>query len=388
MAAAHVSGAAALIWTLDPGLDHLGVKAKILDNANSFIAADKEKKPDFEGDVLTEGRLRAAANADFGDAKDPTYRIRPIGLPLTVALSTWIADSSGSETTSASNEAPMMLTALTPTAWRICPGQRWKTKTASMTAWNSFRLTSARMIPVTMTRWMLPLRSAIRLPVAMAEIILMGSFCTSMHSSISTRMATGMTCLLVREPATHRSTCLFRRSKGPAQTSVINPLPDNKLVIDPNLWDATATKTSKRIELYFYSPPKADVDEDYKIHTRFRLEYDDKEDFPAAPNHKYLGTYSDYSLFGEVEDHVVECVIDPCAPDYEDWIDAGRPYCWCFDTQCQGDADGKTEGGGILGTYHVGTIDVGVLAGAWLVKEPTKGPGIAKTCLPGTFIAQ
>ena len=70
-------------------------------------------------------------------------------------------------------------------------------------------------------------------------------------------------------------------------------------------------------------------------------------------------------------------------PDYDEWIAAGMPECWCYPTQCQGDADGKTEGGGVLGIWHVGTIDVGVLAGAWLVKEPTKGPGITSVVVGG-----
>jgi hypothetical protein len=81
MATPHVSGVAALCWTLerilDPAITHLQVKDMLLDDPTSFNAADKEKKPAFRlggaGEVLTEGRLRAAQNADFGDAPDPPY---------------------------------------------------------------------------------------------------------------------------------------------------------------------------------------------------------------------------------------------------------------------------------------------------------------------------
>jgi subtilisin family serine protease len=77
MAAPHVSGVAALCWSLEPGLSHLELRDEILSASASFNAAEKEKKSAFQlggaGEVVTEGRLRAAQNADFGDASDPPY---------------------------------------------------------------------------------------------------------------------------------------------------------------------------------------------------------------------------------------------------------------------------------------------------------------------------
>jgi len=71
-------------------------------------------------------------------------------------------------------------------------------------------------------------------------------------------------------------------------------------------------------------------------------------------------------------------------PDYAQWVAVGKPECWCYPTQCQGDADGKTQGtsrGG--GIYYVGSVDITVLAGAWDVKEPPDGPGITSVVVTG-----
>jgi hypothetical protein len=91
-------------------------------------------------------------------------------------------------------------------------------------------------------------------------------------------------------------------------------------------------------------------------------------------------------LSGDSWDMAFELSTEECyagMPDYSEWVAAGKPPCWCYPTQCEGDADGKTEGGGILGTFHVGTIDIGVVAGAWKVTEPTKGPGITTVNIGG-----
>ena len=82
-------------------------------------------------------------------------------------------------------------------------------------------------------------------------------------------------------------------------------------------------------------------------------------------------------LFLCCDDCMVDAGIDVSDPAlYAEFIAAGSPKCWCYPTQCQGDTDGYTEGGAALGFYHVGSVDIGVLAGAWRVTEPTKGPGI------------
>jgi parallel beta-helix repeat protein len=62
-------------------------------------------------------------------------------------------------------------------------------------------------------------------------------------------------------------------------------------------------------------------------------------------------------------------------PDYDEWILVGKPACWCYPNQCYGDVDNQMESD-TNGSYYVGYNDLAVLAAAWRVKEPPKGPGI------------
>jgi hypothetical protein len=59
---------------------------------------------------------------------------------------------------------------------------------------------------------------------------------------------------------------------------------------------------------------------------------------------------------------------------YNDWLAFGSPECWCEAYQCDGDANGQTQLVG--GTVRVGPDDIAVVAAAWLIKEPPKGPGL------------
>ncbi|MHC4500649.1 MAG: LamG-like jellyroll fold domain-containing protein, partial [Planctomycetota bacterium] len=92
---------------------------------------------------------------------------------------------------------------------------------------------------------------------------------------------------------------LIQAVGGPGAASVVNQLPDNKVVIDPSVWAGPPSRQSRQFELYFYSPEQDDVAE--TIWSRFRLEYDDVV-WPS-PDNKFLGVEFDYSLFGEVEDY-------------------------------------------------------------------------------------
>ena len=42
----------------------------------------------------------------------------------------------------------------------------------------------------------------------------------------------------------------------------------------------------------------------------------------------------------------IPCIADDClkqtAPEYDDWVDWGRPDCWCFKKQCRGDINGTS----------------------------------------------
>ena len=70
-----------------------------------------------------------------------------------------------------------------------------------------------------------------------------------------------------------------------------------------------------------------------------------------------------------------ECLA-PDAPGYADWVAFGKPECWCYLTQCHGDADGLKEGSPITGYKRVFIADLDALIAAYNVKEAPKGPGI------------
>jgi hypothetical protein len=48
-------------------------------------------------------------------------------------------------------------------------------------------------------------------------------------------------------------------------------------------------------------------------------------------------------------------------PDYAAWVDAGKPDCWCYEHQCNGDADGKQQ----FGTFWVLSDDVPIFVTAY-----------------------
>jgi hypothetical protein len=79
------------------------------------------------------------------------------------------------------------------------------------------------------------------------------------------------------------------------------------------------------------------------------------------------------------------CQFPPSDPHYQDWVDFGKPECWCYARQCHGDADGLKQGNSILGFQYISTNDLIVLANAWQVKEDPKGPGILS--VPGGICA-
>lgn len=49
-------------------------------------------------------------------------------------------------------------------------------------------------------------------------------------------------------------------------------------------------------------------------------------------------------------------------PDYNEWVDVGKPACWCYQRQCHGDADGRAYG---EYNYWVSIYDLEVLQAAW-----------------------
>ncbi|UCG56252.1 MAG: hypothetical protein JSU70_15455 [Phycisphaerales bacterium] len=72
----------------------------------------------------------------------------------------------------------------------------------------------------------------------------------------------------------------------------------------------------------------------------------------------------------------VDCLPE-CHKDYQEWVDAGKPACWCHPRQCYGDVDSIFDGDAKTGNYRVGPRDFNLLLAGWMVKEPPHGPGIA-----------
>ena len=52
----------------------------------------------------------------------------------------------------------------------------------------------------------------------------------------------------------------------------------------------------------------------------------------------------------------------PNTAEYDEWVLVGKPDCWCHPRQCQGDADGRSEG---KGNTWVALVDLTVLKAAW-----------------------
>ncbi|MHC4676353.1 MAG: right-handed parallel beta-helix repeat-containing protein, partial [Planctomycetota bacterium] len=57
----------------------------------------------------------------------------------------------------------------------------------------------------------------------------------------------------------------------------------------------------------------------------------------------------------------VDC-ISADHPDYDEWVQVGEPICWCYQTQCHGDADCRSQG---TQNYWVSTEDLDILITAW-----------------------
>ncbi|AQT67067.1 hypothetical protein STSP2_00207 [Anaerohalosphaera lusitana] len=67
-------------------------------------------------------------------------------------------------------------------------------------------------------------------------------------------------------------------------------------------------------------------------------------------------------------------------PDYNTWMEVGRPESWCNEYQCEGDADGGVEGCPFGGFYHVGVNDLNLLINGWKqthYSDPATHPWIA-----------
>ncbi len=63
---------------------------------------------------------------------------------------------------------------------------------------------------------------------------------------------------------------------------------------------------------------------------------------------------------------VIECV-KSTASFYNDWVAWGKPNCWCYERQCNGDINGKKEP---IGTTQVGATDLAIFKNAF-GKNPT-----------------
>ncbi len=71
-----------------------------------------------------------------------------------------------------------------------------------------------------------------------------------------------------------------------------------------------------------------------------------------------------------------ECFSSAAGQKYTDWVTYGKPNCWCYQRECNGDATGTVEGNVVTGYKWVFNGDLAIFLAAYNVAEPTKGPGI------------
>ena len=55
--------------------------------------------------------------------------------------------------------------------------------------------------------------------------------------------------------------------------------------------------------------------------------------------------------------------------DYADWVEVGRPDCWCYPRQCHGDADNTGDGSGGANEKWVILNDLTILTAGWQKKR-------------------
>ena len=316
-AAPHVTGAAGLIWSLDPALALADVRNILLNGAPhpSLPSAAVEQKPAFVGNTVTEGRLRAPVNGDFGDAVDPPY---PTNWPRYFG---------------AGNDGPRHLDC----------GLEWLGYDVSverddvdpldtdggMNAGDNDGFDDGVVFfPPYFCKGLAPrdrvdvtLTAAVPTPPAGANARYGGAPPGGRYLYLSAWFDfndDGDWLDVFRCPPGAAGNApehiLWQAAAGPGVVNGagFHPFPDHVIVIDPSAWGAAPGAQASRVFICeFYSPDTEDVAD--TIQTRFRLEYDDQ----VAPV-DFKGTFTDYTRFGEVEDYEVVNVVDfGDAPDNE-----------------------------------------------------------------------
>jgi hypothetical protein len=85
-----------------------------------------------------------------------------------------------------------------------------------------------------------------------------------------------------------------------------------------------------------------------------------------------LGVVTDTAC-GDIAEPVPPTCFSDNLGNFTEWDNFGRPDCWCYEFNCRGDADGKTEGTTKTGIKKVYLLDLGILSSAYNVLEPTPG---------------
>jgi hypothetical protein len=84
------------------------------------------------------------------------------------------------------------------------------------------------------------------------------------------------------------------------------------------------------------------------------------------PKDSAPGTPGAPPMDGQEAEIVIKNFIKKCFtsshPDYDDWVDAGSPCCWCYPRQCHGDANNFPYG---KSNYWTSIPDLEVLKAAW-----------------------
>ena len=324
-AAPHVTGVAALVWSLDPARTLADVRNILLNGAPhpSLPSAVVEQKPAFVGITVTGGRLRAPVNGDFGDASDRPYPTRwpqyfgagsdgPRHLDCGLE---WLGDSISVErdpTDPLDTDGVINLIDTDGGDDGVHFFPPYFCKGAARRDRVKVRVTARVPTP--------PAGAAARYGGAVP-----GGRYLYLNAWFDFNGDGDWVDVFTCPPGAAgnaREHILWQGVAGAApgikNAAGFHNFPDSVIVIDPSAWGAAPGALAFRdYTLEFYSPPKASVVS--RIWTRFRLEYDDTV-VPAD----FKGTFNDYSRFGEVEDYYVKNLSKARIPNTDKCVNPGE----------------------------------------------------------------
>jgi len=161
---------------------------------------------------------------------------------------------------------------------------------------------------------------------------------------------------------------VYTTAVAPGQATIVSPANGGKTALSTTLtWTAGSGATSHDVYFGTTNPPAFKVNQTGTTYATGAMA-NAKTYYWRIDEKNTAGTTT-----GVVWNFSTECYYGMA--DYAQWVEAGKPACWCQPRQCKGDADGLKQGDTKLGYYYVGPGDLNVLTNAWKIKLSPKGPG-------------